>query len=107
MKKKISERFELSKYKLSAEENRTDNLLRTLRDVSNILKGWGNSYQFCNNKNLFEELDLQVDKKISEFFDHYDGVKRTLSSSEDKRRLLGIHLLSDCKSDPIVGKNKK
>ena len=84
-------------------ERRT--VIDTLSEVSNILQGWGNQYSYCNNGQVLRMLDEKIDLKIKSYLSTYKKVRRRLNLSgnhEDTQRLLGIHLLSDSKSDPIV-----
>jgi RNA-directed DNA polymerase len=79
----------------------------TLSEVSNILKGWGNQYSFCNDINMMREIDGKVDQLISEFLGHYGTKRKKLDAfgqKDDRRRLLGVHLLIDSKKDPIIKK---
>lgn len=77
-----------------------NSLTATLMKINNKLKGWGNQYSFCNDKSLWGSIDDEVNKKISRLLGSY----RKSYSSKDKtnqRRLLGVHLIVDSKSNPI------
>jgi hypothetical protein len=75
-----------------------------LHTANKIIRGWGNQYSFCNDTHLLDELDLQLDEAIREYIGRYDAQrkKKETSDAQDSRRLLGVHLLVDSKSDPIV-----
>lgn len=77
----------------------------TLNDVSNIMRGWGNQYSFCNDPALMRGIDAKVDKKIAAYLSHYAAAKTRFdkaSELDNRRRLLGVHLLADSKKDPII-----
>jgi retron-type reverse transcriptase len=87
-------------------------LSETLYAANNIIRGWGNQYSFCNDTHLLDQLDVQLDDAIKKYIGRYDAQrkKKETSSAQDRRRLLGVHLLADSKSDPIVdsvAKNEK
>lgn len=82
----------------------------TLSEVSNMLEGWGNQYAFCNDRESLKAVDSQVhvhiDNYLRSVFSRYSkhaGANALINS----RRLLGVHLLIDSKSDPIVDPLKK
>ncbi len=83
-------------------------IVHTLVEVDNILKGWGNQYSFCNNKQVLEYLDLEIDKRIHDYLQHYRKINATFNNDieKNKKRLLGIHIISESKSDPIIKSNK-
>ena len=77
----------------------------TLEDLNNVLQGWGNQYSFCNDIQLTENLDIEIDKRIFEYSTQYirkDTEFKAKKFRKDRRRLLGVHLLSDSKSKPII-----
>lgn len=83
----------------------------TLKLVDNIVHGWGNQYYFCNDNQLLDNIDLQIDRLLIKYItDCKKLIKSKYSSDQkNKRRLIGVHLLTDSKSDPIVKslKNKR
>ena len=89
----------------SSSWNNRHSLINTINDVSNTLMGWGNQYSFCNSKNLFQEIDKDINAYIENYLKEYHTVKRKLSNNKDHdgyRRILGVHLLSESKSSPIL-----
>ena len=77
----------------------------TLNDVSNIMRGWGNQYAFCNDGNLMRRIDVKVDEKIAAYLSRYATAKSHFDKAgerENRRRLIGVHLLTDSKKDPII-----
>ncbi len=82
------------------------NLVSTLRRVSNIVKGWGNQYSFCNDPRLWSQLDGEIDILVRNFLGQYGRARAFALGQEGgqklARRLLGVHLLADSKHSPIV-----
>ncbi len=82
-------------------------LIKTLRKLSNKLKGWGNQYYFCNDKSLWGSMDSQVTDLLTSYRSNYVIRLRKLQKTESdswrkERRLLGVHLLCDSKSEPFI-----
>jgi RNA-directed DNA polymerase len=72
----------------------------TLSQIHLLIRSWGNQYSFCNADQVFCSLDEQIDQKLTEYTNIY---ARRLNRTEPqlRRRLMGVHLLSDCKSKSI------
>ncbi len=95
----------LATNKFDSKESYDASLFSTLSYVSRKIQGWGNQYFFCTDRSVFRKLDHVIDKKIREYMDSYSAAKRRFEklpdSSKNHRRLLGVHLLEDCKYVPI------
>jgi RNA-directed DNA polymerase len=81
-----------------------NSVLKTLQDVSNILMGWGNQYSFCNSTDLFKTIDREIDGYLNAYAKSYGKLRGVLDQREDhdgKRKLLGVHLLSESKKNAI------
>lgn len=78
--------------------------IETLDDASNIIRGWGNQYSFCNDTSSFNSLDDKIDELIRNYAGHYKRAIEALKPEHQKnrRRLLGVHLLCDSKRTPII-----
>jgi hypothetical protein len=64
--------------------------------------GWGNQYSFCSDKLVRNNLDKEINKRITKYLHSYTKAKGAADNdSSDIRRLLGVQLLADCKSNPI------
>lgn len=77
----------------------------TLNGVSNIMRGWGNQYSYCNDLKLMETIDKRVDEKIASYLSNYAKWKDKFEKNGEeinRRRLLGVHLLTDSKQSPII-----
>ena len=75
-------------------------LIRTLTEVSGIVQGWGKQYVFCNDMNLFGQLDSELDSRIRQYLGTYAKVSKP-SCQTQRRRLLGIPLLEKLASKPF------
>ncbi len=70
-------------------------------EVNNVIRGWGNSYGFCSDDNLMLNIDKDIDDKLQKFMLTYKA-KLKKFDAKDKRRLLGVFLLEDCKKEDIT-----
>jgi RNA-directed DNA polymerase len=77
-------------------------LVKTLYQMHNKVKGWGNQYYFCNDKAVWGSLDSEIDMRIRKYLDHHFATMRRLDEQQQRRRQLGVHLLVDSKSEPII-----
>lgn len=78
----------------------------TLNGVSDIMRGWGNQYSYCNDYKLMASIDQKVDQKIASYLANYAKWKDHFSKKglqENRRRLIGVHLITDSKRKPIIG----
>lgn len=82
----------------------------SLADISHMLEGWGNQYAFCNDREVLKAVDSEVNGHIENYcraitrrYSKFTSVRDMTNS----RRLLGVHLLTDSKFDPIVDSLKK
>jgi len=76
--------------------------VKTLYQIHNKVKGWGNQYYFCNDKAVWGSLDSEIDIRIRGYLDHHFASMRRLNEQQQRRRQFGVHLLVDSKSDPVV-----
>lgn len=81
-------------------------LVGTLQDVHHRVMGWGNQYWFCNDRQNFTAMDVKIDSRIRKYLGRYTERRRNIDGLADmakfQRRLLGVHLLSESKSNPIA-----
>lgn len=85
-------------------------LTNTLKSVDNLLMGWGNQYSFCNYSHIQKHLDKKVNEKIRTYLTKYSRVRGALKRRREEqglRRVVGVHLLTDSKNEPIVIKEAK
>lgn len=83
-------------------KNGSATYLSTLTDIHHLLRGWGQTYSFCNDKELMRDMDIEIDKKILKLGAAYRKIAGTLSDYRDKRRLQGVQLLVDCKMNKFM-----
>lgn len=69
-----------------------------LIEINNTIRGWGNSYSFCTDDQLMQNIDSIFSDKIESFNLAYKNRLKKLSKS-DKKRLIGIFLLEDSKKE--------
>lgn len=75
-------------------------LAQTLTDIRNILKGWKDSYGFCNDQQVMKALDQKIDEQLRELFRIYRKYAKEADQGQ-KRRLWGIPPLTDFRGSPI------
>lgn len=80
---------------------RKHSLVRTLTLADGIAKGWSEQYSYCNERNVFQTLDRQIDKKLRGYLGRYASIQSKTHSDDEKRHLLGVALLTDSESRPI------
>jgi RNA-directed DNA polymerase len=76
-------------------------LTRTLSEVRGIVQGWGNHYSFCNEKNVFAQLDRQLDELMRRYLGAYSAAQKA-TDPKGRRHLLGVPLLEEFTSHPFV-----
>lgn len=101
IKANVSERLEDALLNLSQPSRGTDSYAKALRDINNSLKGWGNSYSFCNNAHLFSQLDKEIGDEIDKFSKAFFRIQNSHTDWKNRQRLLGVHLMEDSYKDPI------
>ena len=80
-------------------------VIETLTDVSNVVMGWGSQYSFCNDIDILKGLDRQINEMLVNYLLKYKKARDICRDDPlSARRLLGVHLLVDCKSNPIIQK---
>lgn len=75
----------------------------TLAKVSNTIRGWGNTYSFCTDDRLFQSIEGEIELRLSRFEQRYRRIVEK-KRPRDRRRLLGVFLLEDCKKDDRIRK---
>jgi len=97
--------------KFDSKESYENSMINTLSFISRKIQGWGNQYFFCTERDIFKKLDHSIDGRIEQYVSSYYTAKRRFEKIPDAqkiyRRLLGVHLLQDCKYDPINLEKKK
>lgn len=81
-------------------ELREHSLVATLRAIDNKTRGWGNQYSFCNEGSIWGAIDEEINELLRSYLGSYSDIRNKLDK-KSKRRLLGIHLISESKKDQI------
>lgn len=79
---------------------RGQSLISTLKRVEGIMEGWGKHYWFCNDKQILEQLDIQIAECVREFLGAYRNIRLSLPK-EKQHALLGIPALSQLERFPF------
>lgn len=62
--------------------------------ADNVIKGWGNSFSYCNSPTAFIDLDRKIELEMAKFREWFqDEVKD--ASMQERRRAEGVGLLED------------
>ncbi len=86
----------------AAENNQT--MIDALIRAKNVLKGWGNTYAFCNHKKTLRQLDQKITELKRSYMQKCMSMRsRYLENNqhEDSRRVLGVQLLVDTKTKDL------
>jgi len=86
--------FAFQSYRKAGTIFRSFTLIRTLSEVSGIVSGWGAHYSFCNDKNVFRQLDCEIDTLLRQYLGAYSAALKSVDQ-RGRRRLLGLHLLEE------------
>ena len=74
--------------------------VQTLALLDRVLLGWGHAVSFCDRRESLVVLDRKIDRRIRAF----KALARELAagaSTETRRRVLGVQLLSDAPYRPL------
>ncbi len=66
--------------------------------ASNIVRGWGNTYSFCSDDRLMNDIDLELEAMLASFQERF---LRRISrlDGHQRRRKTGLFSLAECKRD--------
>ncbi|MHA1564366.1 MAG: reverse transcriptase domain-containing protein [Alphaproteobacteria bacterium] len=81
--------------------NRKHSLTRTLTTISGIARGWAEQYSYCNERNVLQTLDREIDKMLRSYLGRYSDVRLSTANDHVRRRLLGVSLLTDSHGEMI------
>ena len=74
-------------------------------DLDRLIRGWGNHYQFCNDAGGFQSLESAIQQRLARMARECRAAASKQSGPEEGRnrqRILGVHVLSDSKHNPIT-----
>ena len=82
-------------------ETRPHTLLGTLKKLDGMIDGWGKHYWFCNDDQIWMNIDAKISAKIYHFLGFYRAARE---GSPDERRmgLLGISELNRIDREPFL-----
>lgn len=78
-----------------------ETLAQTLVRVDRIIRGWGDSLAFVDNRLSFHQLDNQISEELRRFTKRANHFCKHLASDDKKRRSMGVALLKDTLRPPI------
>ncbi|WP_438035100.1 reverse transcriptase domain-containing protein [Sorangium sp. So ce204] len=70
----------------------------TLNRLSSILRGWGRSYDFCTDREVFLRIDEFVDRRIRDYFAFYTASVRR--DPKIRGLMRGVYLMAPCDEAP-------
>ena len=92
---------------------REASLAEALTDLDRLIQGWGNHYQFCNDTEGIVSLETAIQRRLDCLLADFRAASSKQigeKANRDIQRILGVHVLSDSKFDPIterLGRNSK
>lgn len=79
---------------------RPHTLLGTLKRLDGMIEGWGKHYWFCNDEQIWKNVDSKINSKILHFLGVYRKV-RNEAIEERRMGLLGVSELSRIAREPF------
>ncbi len=76
-------------------------LVSTLRRVDGVISGWGKHYWFCNDLQIFENVDRELDELVGRYLGQYASIRGEMKGSL-RRQLLGITELVAIPREPFT-----
>jgi hypothetical protein len=89
----------LARSPLTIEDDASTSFSKALTDASNIVRGWGNTYQFCSDDRLMLNLDLEINKRTLKFYEDFVSLAQELKKRGRLSVALGVFSLDGCKRD--------
>ena len=87
-------------HKIGSQFEKSRSLVATLRRIDGMTQGWAKHYRFCNDKNVFVNLDKEVSDLIGSFIGAYAIAVRRLGQKE-RRTLLGVGKMAEIDFRPF------
>jgi len=75
-------------------------LSSTLKKIDDMIDGWGKHYWFCNDRQIFENLDNKINEFIRRYLGEYTAI-RSASQRSKFQIFLGITELRNIKREPF------
>lgn len=81
--------------------DRALSVTNTMKRIDGIIDGWGKHYWFCNDKQIFINIDKYVEQIIIEYLGEYKAIRSVVEPSK-YRAMLGVSELCSMNRDPFV-----
>jgi Group II intron, maturase-specific domain len=81
--------------KLSNERSATKSIANAAKACKAIVEGWGNSFAFCTDKRLFNDIDTEIEKCVDQFLTNARKIL-TAQPAKIRQKAMGFHFLEDC-----------
>lgn len=81
--------------------DRASSLSSTLKRVDGMIDGWGKHYWFCNDQQVFDNLDQKISERIRRYLREYSAI-RAGTAAKSHQRMLGISELRQIPREPFV-----
>ncbi len=81
--------------------NKARSLASTLKRVDGMIDGWGKHYWFCNDKQVFENLDQKVGELIRRYLGEYANIRNGAPKGKHQV-VLGISELKAIPREPFA-----
>ncbi len=79
--------------------DRDKTLIGTLKRLDGMIDGWGKHYWFCNDGQVFANLDQQVNEQIGALLGYYRSIRNDVPPT-NRTLLLGLAELATIKREP-------
>lgn len=101
----INNKFEEGRKALVGRRNgheltRPQSLLGTLKNIDGMIDGWGKHYWFCNDVQIFANLDKKISDEVKKFLGLYSEVRNDLDE-KFRAELLGLSELHKQSREPF------
>ena len=73
-------------------------------ELHKIIWGWSQSFRHTTNKQVFEQLDQEIDRRINALQAVADSLIAT-GDQRSRRRVMGLHLLAETQEEPLPAVN--
>ncbi|OJU19032.1 MAG: RNA-dependent DNA polymerase [Sphingomonas sp. 66-10] len=80
--------------------DRACSLSNTLKRVDGMVDGWGKHYWFCNDTQVFSNLDIKISESIRRYLGEYAAI-RAETPATSHQRMLGVSELSSIAREPF------
>lgn len=80
---------------------RDQSLVATLKRVDGMIDGWGKHYWFCNDGQIFRDLDQRISSRVRSYLGAYRAIRDDLAP-EKRTNLLGLSELVTQKREPFT-----